>query len=64
MYIFPQKISFDGTRFRTVLLNEAIVEIFLIPSSLWAKKTQESEKFFTFPAVVVDSRIELKVRWF
>jgi site-specific DNA recombinase len=59
MYIFPQKMYFDGTRFRTVLLNEAIAEMFLIPSSLRAKKKQESEKFFTFPAVVAGSRIEL-----
>jgi hypothetical protein len=41
---FSSKISFE-TRFRTVLFNQAVVEMSLIPSNLRAKKKQESEDF-------------------
>ena len=56
---FPGKIHYDGKHYRTERLNEAIEEIYLINSKLRAKKMQESEKIFNFPAQVAGSRIEL-----
>ncbi|WP_345952118.1 recombinase family protein [Mucilaginibacter sp. PAMB04274] len=57
--VFPGKLNFDGSTYRTARLNEVIELIYLNTSDLQAKKKQENEIFSHLPASVAGSRIEL-----
>lgn len=57
--IFPEKITFDGSQYRTPRLNSVANYIYLINSNLHQIKNRKSEDFFHLSGMVAPSRIEL-----
>ncbi|WP_081621332.1 recombinase family protein [Flavobacterium rivuli] len=57
--IFPEKICFDGTEYRTFRVNEAARLMFLFNSELWNKKNRKKDDFSLLSGLVASPRIEL-----
>lgn len=57
--IFPEKICFDGTQYRTFRVNEAARFMFLINSELQNKKDRKRGDFSLLSGLVASTRIEL-----
>lgn len=55
--IFPEKITFDGSQYRTPRLNSVANYIYLINSNLHQIKNRKSEDFFHLSGMVAPSRI-------
>ncbi|NGF55583.1 recombinase family protein [Parapedobacter sp. SGR-10] len=57
--IFPEKITFDGSQYRTPRLNSVVRYIYQINNNLHQIKNWKSEDFFHLSGLVAPSRIEL-----
>lgn len=56
--IFPEKLEFDGTQYRTARINSVIATIFQINNELCNKKNRKSDKNNHFSCVVPSAGIE------
>jgi protein-tyrosine phosphatase len=50
--IFPEKLEFDGTQYRTARINAVVATIFQINNELCNKKNRKSDKNNHFSCVV------------
>lgn len=59
--IFPEKLYFDGEKCRTQRVNEVLLNMLLINSSLQKNKTEQKAKKTHLSGLVESERIELYI---
>ena len=56
--MYPEKLTFNGTQYRTTRINEAILLIYQIPNNLVGKKRRASHDFSCLPTEAPEAGLE------